>query len=57
MSGPSCASVHHVKIPVTDLEASVRWYQTVLKAKRETTFDRGLRGLAATATDYRIEIR
>jgi catechol 2,3-dioxygenase-like lactoylglutathione lyase family enzyme len=57
MSGPSCASVHHVKIPVTGLDVSVHWYQTVLKAKRETTFDRGLRRHAATATGYRTEIR
>jgi hypothetical protein len=57
MSGPSCASVHQLKIPVTDLDTLVRWYQIVLKAKRETIFDRGLPGPAATATDYRMKIR
>jgi hypothetical protein len=35
MSGPSCASVHHVTIPVTDLDESVGRHQTVLKAERE----------------------
>jgi hypothetical protein len=57
MSGPSCASVHHLKNLVTDLDTSVRWYQTVLKAKRERIFDRRLRGPAAAASDYRIEMR
>ena len=36
MSGPSCASVHHVTIAVTDLDESVGWHQTVLKAERES---------------------
>ena len=39
MSGLSYAGVHHVKFPVTDLDASVQWYETVLKAKREPRFD------------------
>jgi hypothetical protein len=38
MSGPSCASAHHLKNLVTDLDTSVRWYQTVLKAKRERIY-------------------
>jgi len=39
MSGPSIVGVHHVKFPVTDLDASLQWYETVLKAKREPRFD------------------
>ena len=39
MTGLSYAGVHHVKFPVTDLDASLRWYETVLKAKREPRFD------------------
>ena len=35
MSGPSCASVHHVTILVADLDGSVGWRQKVLKAERE----------------------
>jgi catechol 2,3-dioxygenase-like lactoylglutathione lyase family enzyme len=35
MIGLSCASVHHVTIAVTDLDESVGWHQTVLKAERE----------------------
>jgi catechol 2,3-dioxygenase-like lactoylglutathione lyase family enzyme len=39
MSGPSYAGLHHVKLPVTDLDASLHWYEMVLKAKREPRFD------------------
>lgn len=39
MSGLSYAGLHHVKFPVTDLDASLQWYETVLKAKREPRFD------------------
>ncbi|QNE21337.1 VOC family protein [Kribbella qitaiheensis] len=31
--------VHHVLVPVTDIEASVRWYETVLRASRIERFD------------------
>lgn len=39
MSGLSYAGLHHVKFPVTDLDASLKWYEKVLKAKREPRFD------------------
>jgi catechol 2,3-dioxygenase-like lactoylglutathione lyase family enzyme len=39
MSGLSYAGLHHVKFPVTDLDSSLQWYETVLKAKREPRFD------------------
>jgi catechol 2,3-dioxygenase-like lactoylglutathione lyase family enzyme len=35
----SYAGLHHVKFPVTDLDASLEWYEMVLKAKREPRFD------------------
>ena len=38
MSGLSYAGLHHVKFPVTDLDASLKWYEKVLKAKREPRF-------------------
>lgn len=39
MSDLIYAGLHHVKFPVTDLDASLQWYETVLKAKREPRFD------------------
>jgi catechol 2,3-dioxygenase-like lactoylglutathione lyase family enzyme len=39
MSGLSYAGLHHVKFPVTDLDTSLQWSETVLKAKREPRFD------------------
>jgi catechol 2,3-dioxygenase-like lactoylglutathione lyase family enzyme len=39
MSGLNYAGLHHVKFPVTDLDASLKWYEKVLKAKREPRFD------------------
>jgi catechol 2,3-dioxygenase-like lactoylglutathione lyase family enzyme len=39
MSGLSYAGLHHVKFPVTDLDASLQWYEAVLMAKREPRFD------------------
>lgn len=31
--------VHHLKLPVSDLEASIAWYQRVLSAQRLSKFD------------------
>ena len=39
MGGLSYAGLHHVKFPVTDLDSSLQWYETELKAKREPRFD------------------
>jgi hypothetical protein len=39
MTGFSYVGLHHVKFPVTDLDTSLQWYETVLKAKREPRFD------------------
>ncbi|HWE90482.1 MAG TPA: VOC family protein [Pseudonocardiaceae bacterium] len=36
---PTLTGIHHVKIPVADLEATGNWYRTVLGARRETRFD------------------
>jgi hypothetical protein len=36
MSGQSYGSVHHVAILATDLDESVGWHLTVLKAERES---------------------
>ncbi|MEU9005481.1 antibiotic biosynthesis monooxygenase [Streptomyces sp. NPDC048551] len=36
---PIPAGIHHVKLPVTDLERSARWYGAVLGARRLTELD------------------
>jgi len=39
MSTPSHNGIHHIKLPVTDLERSTEWYSTVLGARRLTQLD------------------
>ena len=49
MSAPPVAGVHHVKIPVSDLERSRAWYTTVLglRVSKDFVDDDGVtRGLA-----------
>lgn len=36
---PTPSGIHHIKLPVTDLERSVRWYAAVLGASRLTQLD------------------
>jgi catechol 2,3-dioxygenase-like lactoylglutathione lyase family enzyme len=36
---PEIGGIHHLKLPVTDLERSVRWYSDVLGARRLTELD------------------
>lgn len=36
---PQLAGLHHIKIPVTDLDQSLRWYQDVLGAQHLQQFD------------------
>lgn len=51
MTRPSLAGIHHVKIPVTDLRASLDWYGRVfgLRAAYEFSDDDGVvRGVAGT---------
>jgi len=36
---PAHAGIHHIKLPVTDLERSVQWYRDVLEAHRLTDLD------------------
>ena len=36
---PEIGGIHHIKLPVTDLERSVRWYCDVLGARRLTELD------------------
>ena len=36
---PEFGGIHHVKLPVTDLERSARWYGDVLGARRLTELD------------------
>jgi hypothetical protein len=36
---PGLVGVHHLKLPVSDLEASIVWYQRVLSAQHLSKFD------------------
>lgn len=51
MNTPALSGIHHVKIPVTDIERSRRWYESVLglRVQRDFRDDDGVvRGLAGT---------
>lgn len=39
MTDPAFSGVHHVMIPVTDLPASIAWYESCLAAERAPRFD------------------
>lgn len=39
MSTPTLAGLHHLKLPVADLDASLGWYERVLGASRLPQFD------------------
>lgn len=39
MTDLAFSGVHHVSLPVTDLAASIRWYETCLAAERVIPFD------------------
>lgn len=54
MSVPPIAAVHHVKLPVSDLARSRRWYETVLglRVVKEFVDDDGVvRGLSGELLD------
>lgn len=55
---PDLAPIHHVKIPVSDVPASTRWYCRVLglEVAIEFTEDDELRGVALTAPDGTTQI-
>lgn len=36
---PGITGIHHLKIPVTDLQRSLKWYETALGAVRQPQFD------------------
>ncbi|MER7146427.1 VOC family protein [Streptomyces xanthochromogenes] len=38
-AAPRTLGIHHIKLPVTDLERSARWYGNVLGARRLTELD------------------
>ncbi len=48
MTAPTLAGIHHVKLPVTDLERSFAWYESRLGYRRGTEFleDGVLMGIA-----------
>jgi catechol 2,3-dioxygenase-like lactoylglutathione lyase family enzyme len=51
MERPELAGVHHVKVPVTDLARSRRWYEEVFGFQAEVEFpddDGVVRGIAGT---------
>ena len=39
MTAPSLSGIHHLKVPVVDLDASLAWYQTILGAHLLTGLD------------------
>ena len=39
MTAPSLKGLHHIKLPVADLDASLAWYQRVFDAQHLTRFD------------------
>ena len=48
--------MHHLKLPVTDLRRSQRWYESVLGLEVQTEFhddDGSVGGVAGTLTDSR----
>ncbi len=54
MTAPPITGVHHLKLPVSDLPRSRRWYESVLglRVQREFRDDDGsLGGVAGTLTD------
>ncbi|MBV9794147.1 MAG: VOC family protein [Actinobacteria bacterium] len=64
MSAPTTKGLHHVKLPVSDLGASLAWYQRVLGAQHLEQFDHyGDRGeryaviLAVPGCDVPVELR
>lgn len=50
---PDLAAIHHVKIPVSDVRASIDWYRRVLEMEVaiEFTEEGELRGVALKASD------
>jgi len=50
---PDLAPIHHVKIPVSNVRASIEWYERVLGFSVTIEFieDNELRGVAVTAAD------
>ncbi|MET0864293.1 MAG: VOC family protein, partial [Nakamurella sp.] len=55
---PDLAPIHHIKIPVSDVRASIQWYQRVLglTVMIEFTEDGELRGVALKAPDGSSQI-
>lgn len=49
MSTPSLSGIHHIKIPVSDLAASLAWYEQVLGARQRPEFEHHSRTGAAYA--------
>jgi catechol 2,3-dioxygenase-like lactoylglutathione lyase family enzyme len=39
MTAPVLRGLHHVKLPVSDLDTSLRWYQRVFDARCLAQFD------------------
>jgi catechol 2,3-dioxygenase-like lactoylglutathione lyase family enzyme len=39
MAAPRLKGLHHIKLPVTDLETSLNWYRRVFDAEHLTRFD------------------
>lgn len=39
MTTPSLSGIHHLKLPVRDIQASVTWFEQTLGARRIERFD------------------
>jgi catechol 2,3-dioxygenase-like lactoylglutathione lyase family enzyme len=64
MTAPATKGLHHVKLPVSDLDASLAWYARVLGARHQPQFDhldeRGVRYaviLMVPGTEVPLELR
>ena len=52
-SAPVIAGIHHLKFPVSDIDASLDWYTSVLSASRQPELDH----FTASGTRYAVELK
>ena len=53
VSAPVLAGIHHIKIPVSEIDASLDWYTYVLSASHQPELDR----FTASGVRYAVELK